>query len=276
MSYSHIYLKSRTPRELRDLAALREGEGEIVTPHQAFNREANHPMRGYIGTGNVISGVQRSTFVRAHSQTRCNGFDFQPGELRAADLKMFRKTMPANMLRRVEELSADRDLIVYEFRSPMAGGKHNTHGWLITDTHYRHLETACLPYEKSMHILHNMQQRLSWSDEDCVDPVPTEQIVEAAQGIDLTELRALAAQIGLVVTHDWESCRERGVYFTHEDPISAFRPGAEQELVRSDNPALTATMMCIRENISPEQLREMREEIAAGREVEDESHELGF
>lgn len=263
MSYSTTYLKSRSPRELGELARLPSQQGDINTPHKAFNREANHPERGYVGTGNVVSGVQRSSFVRAHSKTRCNGFAFQPGELRDADLKMFRRTMPSNMMRRVEQLSVDRDLIVYEFRSPATGGKHTTHGWLITDTFYRHIETASLPSEKSMRILYDMQKRLSWSDKDAADPVPTDEILQAAQGIDLPELQALAEQLGMVVTHDWDSCRQHQVYFTDEDPISAFRPGAEPELVRSDDPAVTAAMVCIRENITPEQLREMREAIAA-------------
>lgn len=263
MAYSHTYLKSRSPREIAALASLPDHRLDIDTPHKGFNREANHPERGHVGTGNVISGVQRSTFVRAHSKTRCNGFEFQPGELRASDLKMFSRTMPANMMRRVEQLSTDQDLIVYEFRSPAAGGKHTTHGWLVTDTFYRHIETASLPSEKSMRVLYDMQKRLSWSDKGAADPVPTDEILQACQGIDLPELQALAEQLGMVVTHDWDSCRQHQVYFTDEDPISAFRPGAEPELVRSDDPAVTAAMVCIRENIAPEQLREMRQAIAA-------------
>lgn len=278
MSYSTTYLKSRSPRELGELAGLPSQQGDINTPHKAFNREANHPERGYVGTGNVVSGVQRSSFVRAHSKTRCNGFAFQPGELRDADLKMFRRTMPSNMMRRVEQLSVDRDLIVYEFRSPATGGKHTTHGWLITDTFHRHIETASLPSEKSMRILHDMQKRLSWSDKGAIDPVATEQIEAAAEGIDLDELQALARQLGLVVTPDWESCRQHEVYFTDEDPISAFRPGAERELVRSNDPALTAAMACIREGITAEQLRELRQEIAGqlAAEAEEQGPDLGM
>jgi hypothetical protein len=44
--------------------------------------------------GNVISNHQFSWYVRAHSQTECNGFDFPLGQLRASDLKAFESYGP--------------------------------------------------------------------------------------------------------------------------------------------------------------------------------------
>lgn len=256
MPYSETYLKSRTPRELAQMAALPLGHGDIDTAHKGFNAEANHPTRGYVGTGNVISGVQRSTFVRAASRTRCNGFRFREGELRESDMKLF-KRMPWNMRRRIDELSADRDLIVYEFSSPVQGGAPKVHGWLITDSFYRHLETACLPGQKAMSVLHDMQRRLSWSDATLRDPDEVSPLVEATRSVDLSELRSLAELLGYEIAADPAECREHHVYHADEHPVSAFRSEDPQgTLVRAEFPEQTAAMMCIRAAVAPERVCE--------------------
>lgn len=263
MAYSSTYLKSRTPGELATLARLPLAKDEVATSHRGFNNEANHTERGYIGTGNVSSGVQRSTFVRSPSTTRCNGRDFPAGDLWSFDMDRFRRTMPKSIIDRVRALSEEKDLIVYEFHSPLEGRREKTHGWLVTDTFYRHIETMCLSGGKSMDIMYDMQKRLSWKDEDAIDPAPVAELACAAAGMSLEELKAIAAEIGMEITDSWKSCRENGVYYSDEDPISAFRPDSTRDLVRSASPEEVAVMMCIRASVSPEDLVQMRTSFSA-------------
>lgn len=104
---------------------------------KGFTAAARHPEFGYLGRGNVISNVQRSTYIRARSATRCNGYTFEPGRLRDHDLSFFGSHMPPRVRSRILALSEHRDLIAYWFFH-WQGRVRVEHGWLLTDTD--HLE----------------------------------------------------------------------------------------------------------------------------------------
>ena len=109
------------------------------TLHKGFNRICD-----YVGTGNVISNVQRSGFIRAHTDTECNGHTFKPGELQAFDLKPF-----APVAWWVRKHAAEKSVILYKFVT----GK-TVHGYIMTDCEHRMIgryETG--PTRKSRSVL---------------------------------------------------------------------------------------------------------------------------
>jgi hypothetical protein len=99
------------------------------TQHRSFSQNAD-----LVTTGNVVSRVQRSSYIRAFTETECNGFRFPPGQLRDFDLAPFKRRMPAHVLRRVVTITQDRTVILYEFRTPYAGRKSTIHGYVISGT----------------------------------------------------------------------------------------------------------------------------------------------
>jgi hypothetical protein len=95
------------------------------------NFESDHKtFNGYIVSvtrGNVIGGGQYSSFVRRESDTKCNGFDFEPGALRRADLKHFNISLA---LRSYLDNNPDKYIILYEFYH-YSHGKKTTHGHVV-------------------------------------------------------------------------------------------------------------------------------------------------
>lgn len=92
------------------------------TGHKGFDSACD-----YLGTGNVISNVQYSAFIRPHGQTECNGHTFAPGVLREFDLKPFRAgyRIPSYILRILAEQT--EPVILYVIRH-----KKRVHGWFVT------------------------------------------------------------------------------------------------------------------------------------------------
>lgn len=105
---------------------------------KGFTAAARHPEFGYLGRGNVISNVQRSTYIRARSETRCNGYTFAPGRLRDHDLAFFGFHMPTCVRSHIVALTETRDLVAYWFFH-WQGRARVEHGWLVTDTAHHEL-----------------------------------------------------------------------------------------------------------------------------------------
>ena len=110
-------------------------KAEWVTPnrmlfesgHKTFDRKAD-----LISTGNVWGSVQTSGYVRAYSETECNGLTSAPGHLRDFDLKGF-MGMPSHVRRYVLSVSQDKSVIVYKFFH-CVGNRKTVHGWVVTST----------------------------------------------------------------------------------------------------------------------------------------------
>lgn len=105
---------------------------------KGFTAAARHPEFGYLGRGNVISNVQRSTFIRARTETTCNGYIFAPGRLRDYDLSVFGSDLPKQVRSRALALTETRPAILYWFFH-WQGRVRVAHGWLLTDTDYLEL-----------------------------------------------------------------------------------------------------------------------------------------
>lgn len=109
----------------------------VNTGWKAFDEQANR-SGGFL-CGNVSSNVQFSNHVRSHSTVRCNGTDFQPGQLRASDLFFFNRDQQTEATRfsavskkLCEPGLREQDLIVYQvFHTDMVG-ERKIHGWVVT------------------------------------------------------------------------------------------------------------------------------------------------
>lgn len=122
----------------------------ISSGHQTFDRQANHPS-DCITTGNVWGNVQLSGFIRASSETKCNGFDFEHGSLRNRDLSMF-KNLPKCVEREVHQFTRNKTGILYEFRHWVAGKKH-VHGYILTDAKYQFVKAFAKGITKSQNVI---------------------------------------------------------------------------------------------------------------------------
>lgn len=99
---------------------------QIDTGHKTFDSQCD-----CLSTGNVAGGVQHSSFIRAWTDTECNGVTRNPGHLQDFDLSSFK--MPPYLLRTVKELAREKPVILYEIRH-WRGKEKYIHGWIITDT----------------------------------------------------------------------------------------------------------------------------------------------
>ena len=104
--------------------------------HRGFTKAVNDPEWGFIGTGNVSSNTQNSTFVRSFDTTECNGFTFKPDKLRTFDLGHFRTGIPSQVKRCVLRETTTSDVILYRFFH-YRGRFCVEHGWVITRTDHR-------------------------------------------------------------------------------------------------------------------------------------------
>ena len=103
---------------------------EVNTGHKAFDRRAD-----YIGTGNVLSNIQTSSFIRAATDTECNGRHYAPGKLRQFDVDHYARNAPAHVRRALLRLTESDTVIFYCFHST-TGGKRTVHGYAITSRDY--------------------------------------------------------------------------------------------------------------------------------------------
>ena len=126
---------NRTPNEPLKGRYRTPNRLDFPTEHLTFSKSAD-----LITTGNVISNVQHSGYIRAVTDTECNGFQFPVGQLRDFDLQAFKGKMPAHVYRRVMELTQSRTVILYEFRTPYRGRQSTVHGYIVTGTDREHHE----------------------------------------------------------------------------------------------------------------------------------------
>jgi hypothetical protein len=102
--------------------------------------DAARRSSGGFMTGNVMSNVQTSTYVRAQTNIKCNGFTFKEGELRASDLKWVTpekqgaSTVQSWFSEGEGSKIKDIDTILYFVFHRGVNKKTIAHGWLLTDT----------------------------------------------------------------------------------------------------------------------------------------------
>lgn len=141
---------------------MRIDSNKLRTGHRSFDAKID-----YVGTGNVISNVQHSAFIRAASNTWCNGFSWSPGVLRDADLKSFRQ-LPHHIRRRILEATQDEQAILYMFRHRQVdrqADREVVHGYVLTrdqEGQYERLgHWVTGPTAKSHDIIETMMQAVS-------------------------------------------------------------------------------------------------------------------
>lgn len=251
MSYSETYLMSRTPREISEMAGLKTGP--VETGHKQFDKCVNGDQ-GYLGTGNVISANQRSGYIRAYTQTLCNGRQNPQGHLQEFDLKPFK--LPALVEGVVLKEAQDKEVILYQIRSAR-GRDETTHGFIVTDTFHRSIFSFTCLHPKADAVMSAAAEHLSWCDEDQSDPVPAEEIRKATSHFDTDRFHELAAHLGYGSATNRSDCKESGLHFHEEKRYSTWDecdPSATMS--RAETPALAAALLAIRCKMSPEALIE--------------------
>lgn len=104
--------------------------------HKTFDKQTD-----IISTGNIIAKTQLGFYVRAYTETECNGFTQELGKLQEADLDRWRRaTTPSIVMETVRRLAKERDIILYRFFHYGKYGTMIVHGYIIT--------TATRPYER--------------------------------------------------------------------------------------------------------------------------------
>lgn len=103
--------------------------------HKTFNRQTD--KIGTISTGNVIADTLLGWYIRPFNETKCNGYDFAPGELQQADLKVFCQ-LPQFVRRFITDKGKQTKFILYELRHWITSRKI-VHGYIITDDKHEFL-----------------------------------------------------------------------------------------------------------------------------------------
>ena len=70
---------------MKKIEWLTHNRMKFESEHKTFNRQTQ-----CISTGNIVSNTLLGWYIRPFNETKCNGFDFEPGNLQKADLKTFR------------------------------------------------------------------------------------------------------------------------------------------------------------------------------------------
>lgn len=118
------------PRRFRE-AVWRDGNHMLFeSGHKTFDRQVD-----CISTGNVIGHVQLSFYIRAYTETRCNGLTWPPGHLRAFDLGNWPQ-LPSHVRDRVIRESEAKDVWLCELRHWTSRDKKIVHGYILTDHSY--------------------------------------------------------------------------------------------------------------------------------------------
>lgn len=148
-----------------DLCALANlAKGPVASGHATFDKAANHRVHGYVGTGNVESNVQASSFIRPWTETECNGHSFPPGHLHDTDIAQFARLLSSADRAKIDALTRDRPAIAYVFFH-YVGRRRVMHGWIVTDAYYRFIAHRVTgPTVKSHAVLDDMRRRISWTD----------------------------------------------------------------------------------------------------------------
>lgn len=112
---------------------------KLMTGFKAFDKQID-----YIGTGAVVSRVQRSDFVRPFNETIMPlGNPCNPGRLQEFDLKGF-VNLPPEVKAFVKQQAKDASVILYQFRHlhpPIISTQQVIHGWVVTGIDGKHLKS---------------------------------------------------------------------------------------------------------------------------------------
>lgn len=121
--------------DVRTLDWVNPNRQNINTGCKAFDKQTTSVM-----TGNVMANTMLSWYIRPRNETKCNGFDFKPGELQESDLKVFAQLKSDAVIRCINHLPrAESEMliltVVFHGRRGTDGRKERViHGGLITDT----------------------------------------------------------------------------------------------------------------------------------------------
>jgi len=127
----------------------------FVCAHSGFMNAVNDPEYGFIGTGNVMSNTQSSTFVRSYDTIECNGFTFEPGRLQKYDMAFFNGAIPRQVAAVVRAETQQKDVILYRFFHYRARTRVE-HGWVVTSTDHQLIRSFFTgPTWKSMDVIAN-------------------------------------------------------------------------------------------------------------------------
>lgn len=147
----------------------------IGSGHIAFDQQTN-----CISTGNIIANTQYGGFIRARTQTECNGHNFPEGYLRERDLEPFleysrlgrgsrgwrQQEMTYAALERVRGETEDKSIILYSFFH-YNGDKRIVHGFILTKTDYEFIGRYVVgPASKSTLVMNCVQPYVSWEEDD--------------------------------------------------------------------------------------------------------------
>lgn len=105
----------------------------IHTGHRTFDRHCD-----LVTTGNVISTVQYSSYIRPIHETCCNAQAFPAGQLTAFDLKPFGR-LPAGIQDVLAAVIPTQPVILYQFHHPRSPGRRLIDGYVVTDVHHHFL-----------------------------------------------------------------------------------------------------------------------------------------
>lgn len=249
MALSDLWLDSLPPARMKALA--RYADGPVRTGHAIFDRRAN--MVAGLHRGNAVTALQLSNYIRAHRQVACNGFIFNPGELQSFDLQRFRASMPLGVMRQVEEMTAEREAVLYQV-SHYSGNTRHVHGWICTDVHGRFLRSWPERSPASARILEAVSSHLSWSDHGMEDPIDAAGILDAVAGMDADEAEAFTRKAGWRMARDARGLRDVLPHaFREARPFSAWKPHSPVDTIqRAEDPARLAALVAAREEMSPE------------------------
>ena len=97
------------------------------TLHKGFNKVAfNKKNAGIIFTGNAITNLQLSWYIRPFTELYCTTYKFKPGELRDTDLEVFDGYhLPEDVLRSIYSSPEDTH-VVYLIRT-----YQGVYGWVL-------------------------------------------------------------------------------------------------------------------------------------------------
>jgi hypothetical protein len=136
----------------------------VKTGHTTFDRQSNASGGGYIGTGNVSSNTQMSSYVRGAQNTACNGYTFKQEELQKTDLKIFEDLhllSNADIKTVKSLLKGTQSGILYSFYHHITG-RRIVHGWMLTTDKDRELYSKVTgPTYKSENIMRAMKTRIT-------------------------------------------------------------------------------------------------------------------
>ena len=112
----------------------------INSGYKLFDNQTN-----YIGTGNVISNTQYSSFVRGYNNINNYDNSAKPGQLLKYDLQHFENIPPGFIKDTLYNLGRTVSLILYEFCT-WKGEQKNVIGYVLTDVDHNLIDYQIINY----------------------------------------------------------------------------------------------------------------------------------